>query len=193
MKWNHGISPSVMVSMLVVAAFAPPVASAEEHGSREPHAASHADAHLHRNHAALFAGATTFNGHGTHFSLGGDYLRYLSPGSPWAIGVFGEAVFAEHTEWAFGMPVHVDVLADLWVRAGPGLELVQVAELEAGHGEGSAEHADVDTKTEAEFLFRIGVGYDFELGGITVSPSMDWDAVRGADALVWGVNVGRGF
>ena len=46
---------------------------------------------------------------------------------------------------------------------------------------------------EEEFVFRIGVLYEWESGGYTVSPQLHYDATSGEDAVVMGVAFGFGF
>lgn len=79
-----------------------------QHGEAESgdsHNKSHID-HTHWNHIAVFAGATSkFGKEGTHFTLGFDYLRKMPPTAGWTISVFGEAIFEDHIEWLFGIPV----------------------------------------------------------------------------------------
>jgi hypothetical protein len=158
-----------------------------QHGdtvSVESHSKKHS-AHSHRNHIALFAGATSkFEKEGTHFTLGVDYLRKFPPSGRWAISIFGEAIFEEHTEWLFGMPIFYKIYENLWVRTGPAIEFLQ--EEEHGHGESKS-------KTKTEFLWRLGVGYDIMFGVFSISPSFDIDFGRSTTAAVWGLNFGYGF
>jgi hypothetical protein len=146
---------------------------------------NHHDAHTFLNHIALFAGITTpLEKSGSNFSLGLDYVRILNENRHWAGSVFAEAIFAEHTEWVFGVVIFHRIGEQFWIRTGPGIEIIQ----EEDHD--SHDHA---TKSQVEFLYRIGCGYPFHFGSITVTPSVDLDLVRSATALVWGVNIGKSF
>jgi len=145
----------------------------------------HGDPHHYMNHIAIFAGTTTqIEKSGNDFSLGMDYIRIISENRLWAGSVFAEAIFAAHTEWLFGVVIFHRVGEQFWIRTGPGIEIIQ----EEDHD--SHDHA---TKSKVEFLFRIGCGYPFHFGSITVTPSVDLDFVRSATALVWGVNFGKSF
>jgi len=46
---------------------------------------------------------------------------------------------------------------------------------------------------EDEFLFRAGVGYEFEIGRWSILPEFNIDFVDGEEALVYGVSFGYGF
>jgi len=139
--------------------------------------------HFHHNHVAIFVGASSvFEKSGTHFTLGADYIRYFSPESDFAIGVYSEAIFDHHTEWVIGTVLFYGLNEHFWLRAGPGIELLQ-EDLECGCG----------TKTKTEFLIRVGAGYSIHLGNISIDPSVDLDFIRSSTTLVWGVNFGLGF
>lgn len=137
------------------------------------------------NHVAIFFGSTTFFRKGeSYFSVGLDYVHQPNVEKPWAFSIFGEAIFAEHTEYLIGFPVYYGFNNIWWLRAGPGIEIIQEEE----------HHGDVvETKTEFEFLFRFGAGVPFHFGRYTITPSVDFDLVRNHDAIVWGINFGYGF
>jgi hypothetical protein len=139
--------------------------------------------HFHHNHIALFVGASTLleRDH-TSFTLGADYIRYFSPESDFAAGVYTEAIFSHHTEWLFGVVFFYGLTEHLWVRTGPGIEILQ-EDLECGYA----------TKTKAEFLIRIGAGYSIHFGNFSVDPSIDIDLLRSSTTLVWGLNFGTAF
>jgi len=140
---------------------------------------------IHNNHIALFIGGTSFFKESqNHFSLGLDYVYRPDTEKPWAFSVFGEAIFAEHTEYVFGLPVYYGFNNIWWLRAGPGIEIIQEEE---HHGE------EIETKSHIEFLFRVGAGYPFHIGSYVIAPTLDLDLVRNHDALVWGINIGYSF
>jgi len=152
---------------------------------KESHESSHSE---HRHHLAALVGATSnLDKKHTDFTLGGDYHYRLA--SRWAVGGFGEAVFAEHTEYLFGVPLYFFPSSSFWLRAGPGVEFAK--ESEESHSRSSSGEGHVTSETK--FLFRFGAGYNFEVGGLTITPSLDFDLVRSANALVWGVGIGKGF
>ena len=154
----------------------------------EAHRSHHEEQHehFHQNHLAIFVGTTSFlKDDGSHFSIGLDYVRVFSPDSPWSLSMLGEVIFAEHTELVFAIPLIFSLGGShFWLRSGPGVEIIK----EVSHKEGMEK-----TKAKAKFLYRIGVGYDFEIGSISLTPSLDLDMVRDEPALVWGINIGKGF
>jgi len=138
--------------------------------------------HFNYNHVALFIGASSlFERDATYFTLGADYIRYFSPESDFAVGVFSEAIFAHHTEWLFGAVLFYGLTEHLWIRTGPGIEILQ-EDLECGCG----------TTTETEFLIRIGTG-SIHFGKFFIDPSIDLDFLRSSTTLVWGINLGTAF
>ena len=141
------------------------------------------ESYFHYNHFAVFTGASSlFERDDTHFTLGLDYLRYFSPESNFGAGVFAEAIFAHHTEWLFGALLYYGLTEHLWVRTGPGIEILQ-EDLECGCG----------TETKTEFLIRIGAGYSIHFGRFFIDPSIDIDFLRSSTTLVWGLNFGTAF
>jgi len=53
---------------------------------------------------------------------------------------------------------------------------------------------DVESReSHSEFLVRTGGMYGFEIGKFTVAPAFNVDVVAGEQALVYGLNFGRGF
>jgi len=146
-------------------------------------ASTEEDGHFLYNQIALFVGASTlFERDQTSFTLGVDYVRYFSPESNFAAGVFAEAIFAHHTEWLFGALFYYGLSEHLWVRTGPGIEILQE---ETGHSG--------ETESNTEFLYRIGAGYSIHFGQYFIDPSLDLDFLRSSTTLVWGVNFGLSF
>ena len=139
--------------------------------------------HFYYNHVAMFIGASSlFERDATYFTLGVDYIRYFSPESDFAAGVFSEAIFAHHTEWLFGAVLFYGLTEHLWIRTGPGIEILQEEN----------EHTD-ETESKTEFLIRIGAGYSIHFGKFFIDPSIDIDFLRSSTTLVWGINLGMGF
>jgi len=144
---------------------------------------SESENHFHYNQFALFTGASTlFEKDKTHFTLGLDYLRYFSPESNFGAGIFAEAIFAHHTEWLFGVLLYYGLTEHLWVRSGPGIEILQEENEHTGESE-----------SKTEFLIRIGAGYSIHFGKFFIDPSVDLDFLRSSTTLVWGVNTGISF
>jgi len=151
---------------------------------------------FHSNHIAIFTGATTEleEDKDSHFTLGVDYVRRVTKSGRLGIGVFGEVIFGEHTEWVFGIPFYVYPIKNLWLRVGPGLEIHE--EKEKSHSSvqsetGMAKGSKTETKTE--FITRAGLGYEFEVSGFIIGPALSIDFFRNKTSLVWGVNFGKGF
>lgn len=134
------------------------------------------------NEFFVFLGGTSYVDHqGDYFSAGIDYARRLSTHT--GVGVWGEAIFAEHTEWTFGVPFYY-FNHHFFVRVAPGFEILQEAKDEAHPHE---------TESVTAFLFRAGAGYAFHWGDMVIAPSFDVDWVRTTVAAVYGVNVGYAF
>jgi hypothetical protein len=146
-----------------------------------------ADAHLDKNHLAVFVGGTSqVEKKGTHFSLGLDYLRGLTESRQWAAGGFAEVIFTKHPEWLFGALLFYQPAGTFWIRTGPGIEFLT-------HEETDPECNCVYTTSHTEILYRIGVGYSFHTKNLTFAPSVDIDFVRSTTAVVWGLNIGKSF
>ena len=141
------------------------------------------DTHFHRNHIAIFTGATTEleREKGTDFTIGVDYVRRFSKSGLLGIGVFGEVNFDKHTELVFGLPLYFYPTNNFWLRAGPGLDI---------HKKEEKSHSN---ETEVGYVIRTGLGYDFEISGFTIGPNLSIDFFREKTSLVWGINIGRGF
>jgi len=148
------------------------------------------DAHYHPNHISIFVGATTKleGDNDTDFTLGADYVRRFLKSGRLGIGLFGEAIFAEHTDWVFGIPLYVYPYKNFWLKAGPGLEFHKKKEKSSSERSGKSK-----TETDTEFLIRTGLGYDIELAGFTIAPTLSFDFLRSKTSMVWGLNLGKGF
>ena len=132
--------------------------------------------HFYYNKIALFTGASTlFERDHTRFTLGVDYAKYFSPENNFAVGIYSEAIFTHNTEFVFGAVLFYKLLKHLWVRSGPGIEILQ-EEQECGCG----------TETKTEFLVRIGAIYSIHFGRFFIDPSIDIDFLRSSTTLVWG-------
>lgn len=160
--------------------------------SEEEHGEAH---HFHPNHVALFLGGTTHleKGTGTYFSLGTDYEYRVS--SLVGIGVIGELIFAEETEYLLALPLFLHMTDSLWFRLAPGFEVAHHSENHSeGHGEEAHESNDNDhAGSEVLFFIRMGAGYSFHAGGFSIAPTIDLDIFRSRIALVWGISIGKGF
>jgi len=153
--------------------------------SEEEHGEGH---HFHRNHVSFLVGGTTHleKGAGTYFSLGADYVYRIS--NLIGIGVVGELIFAEKTEYLLALPIVLYATESLWFQFAPGFE---VAHHSVGDGNGHGQEAH--SSSEVLSLIRIGGGYNFHVGGLSISPSINLDMFRSRNSLVWGIAIGKGF
>ena len=124
-----------------------------------------------RNKLSLFLGVT-HKASESGGSVGLKYERRLSD-------LFGIGLLFESTrsldERVVGAPVlYLHPVGDLGVLLAPGVE---------------------DADGETVFLFRVGLSWDFELGGgFTLAPEVNYDFVEGSDdAVIYGFAVAYGF
>jgi hypothetical protein len=160
----------------------------QDHQSAEKSAQDYSEeAHHDINHLAVFIGGTAMlENKGTYFSLGLDYLSILSTSRNWGAGGFAEVIFAKYPEWVFGGLIYYRLINQLFIRTGPGIEILR-------HEEIDLECNCTHVKSETEFLYRIGIGYSYHKESLILSPTIDLDIVRSASALVFGVNIGFAF
>ncbi|UWQ90246.1 hypothetical protein QEZ52_15890 [Aliisedimentitalea scapharcae] len=123
----------------------------------------------------LFIGSTyaDHHGHREHaFSIGGQYRYALSHRT--SVGVLAEYATESLDAWVVGIPLVVNLGDTRWqLTAMPG------AEIEGGN---------------TEFLFRAGVGYEFEMeGGYSIKPEINVDWVDGEASVVTGLSFGWRF
>lgn len=167
------------------------------------------DGHHSLNHIAVFNGVTT-TAKETHnyYTLGIDYVRQFSETGSFGIGVFAEIIFADHKEYALGIPLYYKIAEGFWLRTGPGVEILKEAKETENvelHGTehlsklGSSKttssidpHAELEDKVK--FLYRVGLMYTFHVGqNFGISPSVDFDLVEKHNAFVYGINLGWAF
>lgn len=167
---------------------------AESHNSPT----SQHSAHYHPNHVAIFAGGTTEleKDKDTHFTLGIDYVRRFTESGRVGIGVFGEVIFAEHTEYLVGIPLYIYPTNHFWLRAGPGLEIYEDEKEKKSNSTAastSITSGDSYKETNVDFFIRAGLGYDFEVTGFTIGPNASFDFFREKITFIWGIALGKGF
>lgn len=145
----------------------------EQHGHD-----THSTHHPHHNHLALFVGGTSQYHLGKNItSLGIDYMRFFKNNPKWGVSSSLEVILADDTQWLLVAPIVYKPLNNLWLRSGPGFELVR----------------NEKDKVIADFVMRFGIGYDIEFKNLVISPSFDFDFIRYHPAFVYGVNIGMGF
>lgn len=148
----------------------------------------------HRHHAGLFLGGTSnLKKEETDFTLGFEYEYRLSKKmARWSIGLIGEMIFAHKTEYLLVVPVILRITDAFFFRAGPGVEWAHHSE-ENGHGNIHAAEAADGEGSETEFFVRVGIGYGFEVGKFSITPTLDFDIFQSHTTLVWGIAIGKGF
>lgn len=170
----------------------PPPMLAQEHSEAGVHGQeqSHGEHEYHENGVFLFLGGTTesvFDDPSTRFSIGLEYERRLSRlvgvvvGGDFVIGGEGREALA-------GLLLILRPVGRWGVAAGPGMEIGKEHHADGHEGDGGGD-------TEVRAALRVGVLYDFEVGGrYTIAPALFTDFIDGKDpALVWGVELGIGF
>jgi hypothetical protein len=158
------ISGFVMGLVLLVLMITPQPVRAEEGNAEEEGTPNH-----HR--IELFLGDTFEDGE-HDFSPGLTY-EYRP------IAIFGVGAFWEfsHKEFdKFGIPLFIHPYKGFRFVLAPGLNYV---------GEEDRRFL---------FLFRTGIGYEFEMGRWSITPEINYDFIEeGENALVFGVSFGFGF
>jgi hypothetical protein len=163
------------------------VAAQSELSNTEGQEAHNGKTHHEMNHVAVFAGGTAMlEKNDINFSLGLDYLRILTESRDWGAGGFAEVIFAKHNEWLFGGLIYYRIKNQFFIRTGPGIEIIK-------HEETDPVSGQTHLKSQTELLYRIGVGYSHHIKNMIISPTIDLDLVRSADALVFGLNIGWAF
>ncbi|MGB5215919.1 MAG: hypothetical protein WBN88_20025 [Anderseniella sp.] len=123
-----------------------------------------------RHHVEVFLGNTHTEEGNDAFSFGAQYEYRLS--SLIGIGILGEYAFENIDAWVVGAPLTIHPGAGWQLVAMPGVEIED---------------------SETKFLFRAGVGYEFELEQFSIKPEVNADFVGGDVNLVFGVSLGFGF
>lgn len=139
----------------------------------------HENHQVHSHHLVVFTGATSnLEAKHTDFSLGIDY-EYRLPvwHNKLGIGLLGELVFAEHKETIIGVPIFFHPVGSLKFLFAPGMAFT---EDEHGH---SHNH----------FVSRVGLGYDFHIKTISITPGFSADFIEGHISLIYGISLGIGF
>ena len=149
----------------------------EEHSDENKHA------HFHKHHIALFNGLTSnFTHNSTDYSIGLDYEYRLSQFI--GTGILVEYIAMEKGEILGGLPLFMHFTKGLKLTAAP--LLVNKEE----HHENSGHHTEESRVTD--FAFRLGAGYGFHVGKLSLAPSINFDMGE-SNALVYGINIGLGF
>ena len=125
----------------------------------------------HKNHVSLFLGNTHNREDEKAFSIGLAYEYRVAP--LFGIGALAEYAAGDIKSGVFGTPLTLHPYRGLSLVAMPGAEV---------------------TEDETNFLFRLGVGYEFELDRHwTIAPEFNADFVDSDIDLVFGFSLGSGF
>ncbi len=156
----------ITLSLLVgLLAVAPVEAEHDEHSD---------SGHYHHDVFEVFLGGTYEDGdHGSEngFTIGLTYEHRLS--ELLGFGGFYEYAAGDFDKWSIGVPLFIHPYEGWRFALAPGLE-----------------HRDSDD----EFLFRTGVGYEFELSEKWIMlPEFNVDFVDGEEAFAYGISFGVGF
>lgn len=158
--------------------------------------------YVHHNHLAIFSGLTSnLEYKHTDLSVGLDY-EYRIPlwDNILGIGLFGEIVFAEHTEYLVGLPIFLHPFGSFKFWAAPGImiyepivhydpELHKIKNIKTNQ----IFATDESSGSEQKLLIRIGGGYDFHIKNFSITPAFSADIVDGHLYLVYGIYFGLGF
>ena len=182
--WRSTACSLIMFALLASAA------GAEEHGpalASGHESSEHGEHSFHRHHFSVFLGVTDgpilkevereglepieLSKDEQEFTVGLDYIYRLS--QLWGIGVLVDYAGGDFKSWVAGVPIVLHATNQLKFMAAPGFE---------------------DRSSESrEFLVRLGVSYDFEVGGFTIAPALNVDIVDSEEIYVYGINLGKGF
>ena len=139
-------------------------------GAEEGHSEKE-ETHSHHHRIELFLGDSLE--HGNHLFTAGLVYEYR-PIHILGIGAFWEFAHKEFDK--FGIPLFIHPYKGFRFVLAPGLDYAK------------EEH------NKFLFLFRTGIGYEFEIGRWSITPEINYDFVEeGENALVFGVSFGWGF
>lgn len=143
------------------------------------------------NEIGLFAGATTYTGAGswTSATLGLEYERILSIEPNVFMGIFGEYIIGEHSEFLTGLPVGIEFFGlKTYLAPSVVFETSNTEEPIDPNGE------ELNLKeSKVKFFLRFGAGYNFHFNHFSIVPDMAVDIISGETYLVYGVVFGYGF
>jgi len=161
-------------------------ASAQHHDDHKDHNPHKKDdhAHHHKNHLAIFNGGTTnFDHETTGYSLGLDYEYRFS--DLLGTGLLFEYVFTGEGEAIIGVPLFIHPIGNLKGLIAP----IGINAEKHGHDDGHGTH---EVEKEWHFGVRVGLGYDFHIGKLSIGPSVNAD-IANTTAIVYGLTIGFGF
>ncbi len=150
----------------------------QQHEEQSNHVA---DAHINKNHIALFNGATTVFEHDiTSYTVGVEYEYRFT--KTMGLGLLAEYITPEIDEFVLGITFFIHPFKGLKLMAAPILV----------YGEESKEEDILESEKEARFFGRIGIGYEIHVHYFTLNPIIDFDFGK-TEAMGYGVGIGYGF
>ena len=170
MKGETKLKKTLLFGLVILLAVSAPYLFAAE----QTHETHQDSGHYHRNMVELLLGNTYEDAdHGSEngFTIGFTYERRFS--ELLGVGGFYEYAAGDFDKWSVGVPLFIHPYKGFRFALAPGLE---------------HRHGD------DEFLFRTGVGYEFELSERWIlMPEFNVDFVDGEESLVVGLILGYGF
>jgi len=139
---------------------------------------AHDDAmHWHKNHLSLFLGLTQAEEHGgerddPRFTVGIDYERRLT--DLFGAGLLFDAVIKGNREFLVGIPVFLHPWKGAKICVAPGWHKVKE---DGGNGA----------------VLRLGVGWDFDIGKASLTPSVMYDITEHENLWLLGLAVGKAW
>lgn len=156
--------------------------------------------HSHPHHIAVFGGLTTnLELKHTDPTFGIDYeFRLPMWNEIMGVGVFAEAVLAEHTEYIAGGLLFIHPIGGLKFFAGGGAirlehEVHSDPAIHKIKYDGFLSSDEASTEILYKPLIRGGIGYDFHIGLLSIGPLFAVDYFDKHFALVYGLSFGIGF
>lgn len=158
---------------------------AQHHDEHNEHAKQASHDHHSKHHVAIFNGATTVPAHHlTVYTIGVDYEYRIS--NLVGMGILGEIIKTESSEIVTGISVFAHPIKGLKFVAAPLI-------VYSKPHQSDEHHVDThDLKRESHLFFRLGAGYDFHLGKLSIGPSINYDIGK-VKAISYGLSVGIGF
>lgn len=162
-------------------AFIPTLAQDEENSSTE--GTSEAE---HSNELGLFLGGTSFTGLGSWsaFTAAIEYERYFGETPLVYVGLSGEYVSGDHSEFLVGVPLGVE-MSHFKLYIAPTIVFEK---------EKAVVLPDENLKeSTTKFFIRLGTGYKFTFNNFSLTPNVALDIISSNTYVVYGVTMGFGF
>ena len=162
-----------------------------------------------KHHFGVFVGPTSnFHTEHTDFTLGADYEFHVN--KYFGVGVIADFVFADHSETLLMSGLFFHPFGSFKINIGNGIAIAEAVDHSDSHSTETDDHHDshghhVELLTggssegaetsgsETHYVFRAGVGYDFHVGSLTLTPIVNLDVINGHNALAYGITFGYGF